>query len=372
MLGWSSLFLSPKMMTIGSDTSPTAVAPWAESVQSIGGLRLRLEPPATVQSWRDVSALVLNHSFMRVSMASTWLFLGGIVESLLSQWSEQRYNAISTDKPVDSVNYIMTTCLIYTLAAFALQGPDWSMRFVMLRRWFVLMGFLYIFRGITLVVTTLPSPLIDHCEPSPIALHGSPGERLLYLFQVVTGVINPCTDQIFSGHTAVLMSCVMIWRIHSRMRWPYAWVLYILATAGMFVIIATHFHYTVDVLLAVFIVYTSWYIFMRNIQDATLRYSFGFMHHVTMDIFKAQINTTDAPLVYEFMNWQPKPLGSTWFMWACMYADGLDIRLRALGIFDKDGHYARTSSGGTASASGEMQETNSDLPLYENRQSLPV
>jgi hypothetical protein len=149
------------------------------------------------------------------------------------------------------VNYFLTACLLYTILLFALQSPDWSTRFIVLRRWLVISGFIYVFRGISLVVTTLPSPLVAYCQVSRITINGTAGERFGYLFQMIGGSINPCTDQIFSGHTSAMMSCVMVWQLHSRMRLVYTWILYALALTGMLLIIMTHFHYTIDVLLAI-------------------------------------------------------------------------------------------------------------------------
>jgi hypothetical protein len=66
---------------------------------------------------------------------------------------------------------------------------------------------------------------------------------------------------------------------------------------------------------------------------------FGFTRHSTFDLFNTHLHSSDAARVYEYLTWQPHPLGKKWLMWLCMYVDGLDIRLRALGIFDKNGNW---------------------------------
>lgn len=149
------------------------------------------------------------------------------------------------------VNYMLMAVLLYTLIGFALQSPDWTTRWLVLRRWLVVMGALYVFRGISLVITTLPSPLFDNCQPPDAALHGSPAARFGFLFQQVGGNITPCTDNIFSGHTSVVMSCAVLWRTHSRIRPVFTWMVSTLVLATMLMILFTHFHYTVDVLLAI-------------------------------------------------------------------------------------------------------------------------
>lgn len=148
------------------------------------------------------------------------------------------------------VNYLLTTCVVYTVTGFALQSPDWSTRLTLLRRWTFLLGLLYIFRGLTLFVTTLPSSLLDECRPPETELTGTVGERFGFIYNVVAGSALGCTDNIFSGHTSVMMSCVILWRVHSRMRRVFSWLLYGLAFSGIMMIILSRFHYTIDVLLA--------------------------------------------------------------------------------------------------------------------------
>lgn len=152
---------------------------------------------------------------------------------------------------IQIVNYLLTTVILYTFVGFAVQSPDWTTRFTILRRFAFIMGFIYIFRGITLLVTTLPSSLIDECRPPEVELTGLVGERFAFITQVINGTALTCTDNIFSGHTSMMMSCCMVWRAHSRLRRPFAWILYALATAGILMILFTRFHYSIDVLLAI-------------------------------------------------------------------------------------------------------------------------
>ncbi|KAG0182316.1 sphingomyelin synthase [Apophysomyces sp. BC1034] len=228
--------------------------------------------------------------------------------------------------------------LLYTLIGFAFQLKNWSLRLLLLRRWLMIMGALYVFRGITLLVTTLPSPLFENCEPPEVELTGSFGERLAFLFIMITGNASSCTDNIFSGHTAAMISCVMIWRIHSRCHWILSWIAYLTVTASILMMCFTRFHYTVDIVLALFITYMAWRIYMLRIADASTRY-----RHRPSDIGMTENKQQQDPAaeagLCEFLEFQPSKLGQTWFMWACMYADGLDIRLRAAGIFDERGRW---------------------------------
>jgi hypothetical protein len=75
-----------------------------------------------------------------------------------------------------------------------------------------------------------------------------------------------------------------------------------------------------------------------------MRYMFGFTKHSTLDLFNSQLPTGDATRMYEYLNWQPHPLGKKWLMWIIMYVDGLDIRLRAVRVFDEHGNWQSQKS----------------------------
>ncbi|KAI9493870.1 PAP2 superfamily C-terminal-domain-containing protein [Zychaea mexicana] len=331
---------------------PASIARWDSTWQRIGFIKLRLEPPGRIRTWHDVLYIFYNHDFLRLALSVIWLIVCGLIESFLAQLSEIRYSHFPYDKVRHSdlmhdafprvenyltVNYLLLTTLLYTTLGFALQSPDWTTRIVVLRRWLVIMGAIYIFRGICVAVTTLPSSRVNNCVPSDIALNGSAGARFSFLFRQIGGQLSPCTDNIFSGHTSAMMSCVMVWRIHTRVRRIFSWIAYLIVLAALLMILFTRFHYTVDVLLAVYITYSAWYMYMDTILEASKRTMFAFRGHSTRSLFRSRLASFDADTTYEFLTWQPTPLMPTWVMWLCMYADGLDIRLRALGIMDEHG-----------------------------------
>ncbi|KAI8149624.1 PAP2 superfamily C-terminal-domain-containing protein [Fennellomyces sp. T-0311] len=320
-----------------SEHPPSAIAPWSDAWQRIGFIKLRLEPPSRIQSWQDILYIFANHNFLRVILAIIWLILCGFIESFLAQLSDIHlvHDAFPRVANYQIVNYLLLSVLLYTLIVFAVQSPDWTTRWIVLRRWLVIMGAVYIFRGITLVVTVLPSPRMNNCQPPEVSINGSAGARFAFLFEQIGGQLSPCTDNIFSGHTSAMMSCVMVWRVHSRLRRVYSWIAYLIVLAAILMILFTRFHYTVDVILAIYITFTAWYIYLDCIFEASKRTMFAFPNHSTVDLFRSQLDAFDAYTVYEYLTWQPYPL--TTFTWLCMYADGLDIRLRALGIVDEHG-----------------------------------
>jgi hypothetical protein len=79
---------------------------------------------------------------------------------------------------------------------------------------------------------------------------------------------------------------------------------------------------------------------MRCIRDATVHYVLGHGLHTEMSVFDTNGGMT-AKEKYQYLVCQPHPLGSRILMWICMYADGLDIRLRSLGTFDSRGKWRR-------------------------------
>ncbi|KAI8367940.1 PAP2 superfamily C-terminal-domain-containing protein [Choanephora cucurbitarum] len=346
-------FLTKKLNRIETKEAPTVIARFSSEKQSIGFINLRLSPPVQIRALKDIYSIFFSHEFARVIMILIWLILCGLIETFMAQLSDMRYYELPTTSKhplrdllhdafprvadTQIVNYLLTTTLLYTLVGFAVQSPDWTTRFIVLRRFGFIMGFIYVFRGITLLVTTLPSSLIDECRPPEIELTGTVGQRFGFLLSVIGGSALTCTDNIFSGHTSMMVSCCMVWRVHSKLRRPFAWILYLIATAGILMILFTRFHYSIDVVLAIYITYTAWNIYLQYIQEASMKYMFGRTGHSALETFQSEL-TSDAILTHEFLAWQPHPLGKDWLMHFFMYVDGLDIRLRALGVFDEKGY----------------------------------
>lgn len=369
----SHIFLSPDLTELGAKEAPAAMAISAHEKQRIGFIKLRLAPPVQIRTLKDVRDIAWNHEFLRLVLIIFFFIICGFTEMFLAQISDMRYHsgpAISKHPlkdllhdafplvpDINIVNILLNFCLIYTVAAFAVQSPDWTTRFTILRRFVFIMGFIYVFRGITLLVTTLPSSLIDECRPPEVELTGAVGERFAFITQVISGTALTCTDNIFSGHTSMMMSCCMVWRVHNRLRRPFAWILYGAAAAGMLMILFTRFHYSIDVLLAIYITYTAWDTYLRYVREASMRYMFGFTKHSTFDVFNSQLPSGEANRMYQYLTWQPHPLGKKWLMWIIMYVDGLDVRLRALRVFDERGVWQSEKPSSMAEKKHQIQSS---------------
>ncbi len=158
-----------------------------------------------------------------------------------------------------------------------------------LRRWAFLLGSLFFLRGISIIVTMLPNPL-KACKSD--ALDHEPAFAAVL---ILTGQIVTCGDVLFSGHTVNIVMAGLVWQTYSHkagvqllkpnvcpalfdpiaalccknrpaenevghlVRATTAKILvWVFVTAGMLVIIATRFHYTIDVFIGFCLCFFIW------------------------------------------------------------------------------------------------------------------
>ncbi|XP_036447072.1 phosphatidylcholine:ceramide cholinephosphotransferase 2 [Colossoma macropomum] len=143
------------------------------------------------------------------------------------------------------------------------------------RRFFFLMGTLYLYRIITMYITTLPVPSMHmNCAPK---LHDDPIGKVHRVLQLlsggglsITGSHMMCGDFLYSGHTVMLTLTFLFIREYSpRSLWWYHLICWFLSAVGVVCILVAHEHYSVDVVVAYFI--TSrlfwWYHTLANNQS---------------------------------------------------------------------------------------------------------
>jgi len=166
-------------------------------------------------------------------------------------------------------NYIMTFMGCLTVIVIM-----WHPRRVMVvRRLLLIYGTLLILRSLTVISTSLPDP-----SPQCLELHlrGKYNNHESQAFDsFVTGLkqtlvpiqSSTCGDLIFSGHTVFMILCVLVWKKYFEGH-PWVWILMlIVAIFGIWSIIATRFHYSIDVVLAVILTFSIWsryHIFAEN------------------------------------------------------------------------------------------------------------
>lgn len=120
---------------------------------------------------------------------------------------------------------------------------------VVLRRFLWIMSVLYLFRMMTFMVTTVPNP-IHNCVPK--YADTTDFEAYISLIRdMASGKVSACTDNIYSGHTTLTIVILFSFWMYSGLL-----ILQLYAIVHAFLIISailiTRLHYTIDVLIAMF------------------------------------------------------------------------------------------------------------------------
>lgn len=143
------------------------------------------------------------------------------------------------------------------------------------RRCFFLIGTLYMYRCITMYITTLPVPG-KHMVCAPKLYNDSTGKiwRILRLISggglSITGSHLMCGDFLYSGHTVMLtLSYLFIKEYSPRWMWWYQWFCWVLSISGVICILVGHEHYSVDVVVAYYVTTRLfwWYHTMANTHE---------------------------------------------------------------------------------------------------------
>ncbi|XP_029933866.1 phosphatidylcholine:ceramide cholinephosphotransferase 1-like [Myripristis murdjan] len=158
--------------------------------------------------------------------------------------------------------WAFTVCEVIALLLLATWLLQWSLlrhRSIVARRFFFLAGTLYLYRCVTMYVTTLPVPG-RHFSCAPKVL----GDHLLQVRRVVkmlagggltlTGSHHLCGDYLYSGHTVMLtLTQLFITEYCPRRLCGLRWLFWCLWALGLFCILLAHDHYSIDVLVAYYI-----------------------------------------------------------------------------------------------------------------------
>ncbi|CBY10575.1 unnamed protein product [Oikopleura dioica] len=131
---------------------------------------------------------------------------------------------------------------------------------IVFRRFLFHVGTVYLYRVLTISVTILPVPKLPpgHCMPKT---DGSIEQILGRAWKTLSGAgmdmagMNMCGDYMYSGHTSIITSSALFILEYSPRRWwVYHYVVQIAATIGVFCILIAHEHYTIDIIIAYYIV----------------------------------------------------------------------------------------------------------------------
>lgn len=151
-------------------------------------------------------------------------------------------------------------------------------RFVVFRRIFLLMSLLYLMRAITMSVTVLPMSSTTYwCSPKANSTDFvTIATRVLNLMVgfglSMNGKQVYCGDFIYSGHTVILVMCwLCISEYTPKVFFPIHWLYGLVAFIGIALVVISHGHYTVDVIIAYFITTRVFWIYHTMANNPSLK-----------------------------------------------------------------------------------------------------
>lgn len=156
--------------------------------------------------------------------------------------------AISEYLIITSTVTMFTTCFLH------------KYRWILLRRVFTVTGLLYFLRAFCMLVTQVPvADTTYYCSPK----NNNTGFGIVFVRSIqlmsggglqINGKHTYCGDYIYSGHTLVLVLTYLVVREYSPRRyWILHWLVWLLSASGIFCILLSRGHYTVDVIIAYYI-----------------------------------------------------------------------------------------------------------------------
>jgi len=166
---------------------------------------------------------------------------------------------------LDASEYILIFLFLCAIAVIFFHKH----RFVILRRVFLMLGLLYLYRGICFYVTVLPKADPNYyCSPK--LNHTITFVQLMKrVVRIVSGgglSINGqqvyCGDFIYSGHTmAIFFSFFIIREYTPRKFWYLHGAALALGILGIIFLLIGRGHYTIDVIIAYFITSQTWWLY---------------------------------------------------------------------------------------------------------------
>ncbi|KAM7102085.1 phosphatidylcholine:ceramide cholinephosphotransferase 1 isoform X2 [Ciconia boyciana] len=246
-------------------------------VSSDSGQRL-LHMIETLKMAHHIEAHKNGHvnGHIRVSVSNTTLTISVVHERVPPKEVQPPLPDAFFDR-FDRVQWAFSICEINGMILVGLWFVQWLLlkyKSIISRRFFCIVGTLYLYRCITMYVTTLPVPGMHFkCSPKLFGDWESHLRRIMKLIAggglSITGSHNMCGDYLYSGHTVILtLTYLFIKEYSPRRLWWYHWLCWALSMVGMFCILLAHDHYTVDVVVAYYITTRLfwWYHTMANQQ----------------------------------------------------------------------------------------------------------
>lgn len=214
-------------------------------------------------------------------------------------------NAIGSMNWADFITYaIMAATFVRFIFGVTREGH--RLRRHIIRRHLFALGTLFILRGFAILSTLLPNPL-DGCEETLGLSEETLGKNAwVEGWRILAGQVVTCADVMYSGHTVNITLCAMTWHTYSHvvpitkfdpicaLRFnrnvmdtdlppirnelgealritSLKIVIWTVAFVGYILIIATHFHYTLDVFIGAILAIVVFKFYLSFVRTAHLR-----------------------------------------------------------------------------------------------------
>ncbi|KAK3099989.1 hypothetical protein FSP39_013111 [Pinctada imbricata] len=178
-------------------------------------------------------------------------------------------------------------------------------RFIVMTRMFALMGTMYLLRCVTIFVTSIPCPNVNkECDIYPNATVWNRMYRALLIFSRMGIAImgnRTCGDYVFSGHTIMMTMCNLFINEYTprtmKVLHMISWSLNVL---GMYFILASRGHYSIDVIIAFVIslqLFNNYHTIADNRITSVRERRCWFLCFPLLHFFESDI---EGPIQYEY------------------------------------------------------------------------
>ncbi|KAG8191862.1 hypothetical protein JTE90_019798 [Oedothorax gibbosus] len=236
----------------------------------------REEPRFPPEKWKTF----LGFLFLAMNMAWTLTVLAIVHERMPDRGTTRPLPDIFFDvfPPVDWALDVSEFIIIVSVWLTILMIVMHRHRFIILRRCFIIIGLLYFMRSITMFVTQVPVASTTYfCSPkanttSPLLIT----KRVLSMMSgfglSINGKHTFCGDYIYSGHTVILTMAYLVIREYSPRRfYIFHWIVWLSSCTGVFLVLLSRGHYTVDVVLGYYITTRVFWIYHTMANNAALK-----------------------------------------------------------------------------------------------------
>ena len=162
----------------------------------------------------------------------------------------------SSPLPSSVVDYMVALEVVFAVLGIIFFGEK---KLKIVQKMLLCMGCMYFLRAISIVLTVFPNP--DGSCKSDKPKYPLPFE----VFRVMLRLRVTCKDVFFSGHTGFIMFCDFVtWHCLSRVKRTLAVINRLYVGSICLAIIASKFHYTIDVVTGAVVSVFIWNLFRDN------------------------------------------------------------------------------------------------------------